>query len=248
MNYIRIFLITILIFNLSACFEKQDENTWVVGTSADNPPFEYMKNGKIVGFDVDLMIAIGQHLGKNIEFKNMDFHGLLAAVSTKNVDFVVAGLSITPERMVRVDFSVPYCDAKIALLVKAKDKINGPADLKGGIVGSQLGTIWSLINHDLGINYGFQPKTLANNLILVEELKSGRINAVILEESQAKKFVKKNSLFHSFNVKQYASSFAIAMPKKSINKRNIDHTIKTLQKNGVINDLAKKWGISSASK
>ena len=247
MKYIKLLIITILALSLSGCFDNQDENTWIVGTSADNPPYEYMKNGKIVGFDIDLMIAIGQHLGKNIEFKNMDFHGLLAAVSTKNVDFVIAGMSITKERLARVDFSIPYCDAKIALLVKAKDEITKPADLKGKVVGSQLGTIWSLINHDMGIHHGFQPKTLANNLILVEELKSGRIDAVILEEAQAKKFATKNPQFQSLQVEQYSSSFAIAMPKNSINKKNNDHTIKTLQKNGVINDLAKKWRIVSAN-
>ncbi|RTK93658.1 MAG: transporter substrate-binding domain-containing protein [Rickettsiales bacterium] len=247
MKYIKLLIITILALSLSGCFDNKDENTWIVGTSADNPPYEYMKNGKIVGFDIDLMIAIGQHLGKNIEFKNMDFHGLLAAVSTKNVDFVVAGMSITKERLARVDFSIPYCDARIALLVRAKDEITKPSDLKGKVVGSQLGTIWSLINHDMGIHHGFQPKTLANNLILVEELKSGRIDAVILEEAQAKKFVSKNPQFQSFHVEQYSSSFAIAMPKNSINKKNIDHTIKTLQKNGVINDLAKKWGIAHAN-
>lgn len=242
-------LIYILIFSLllSACSSERDENTWIVGTSADNPPYEYMRNGKIEGFDIDLMIAVGQHLGKNIEFVNMEFQGLLASLSSKTVDFVIAGMSVTRDRQMRVDFSIPYTNAKVAVLVKRDSGIKDPEGLRGKIVGSQLGTIWSLIAHDLGLSYGFSTKTLANNLMLVEELKLGRVSGIILEEYQVEKFTAKDPQFSGFSVDaKYSSSFAIAMPKNSINKKNINHTIKSLQKNGTIEKLARKWGIAGA--
>ena len=105
MNIIKFVSLVTLLFFMSSCFEKQDQDLWIVATSPDNPPYEHIKDGEIEGFDIDLMIAIGQHLGKNIEFKNMEFHGLIAALATRNVDMVIAGMSITPERLSKVDFS-----------------------------------------------------------------------------------------------------------------------------------------------
>ncbi len=215
MNKFKILLAIILSISLVSCSELRDDDTWVVGTSADNPPYEFMQDGEIVGFDIDLMVAIGQHLGKNIEFRNMEFHGLLASLSSENVDMVVAGMSITPERQKRVAFSVPYTDARIAVLFRREDGFKRGEDLKGKQAGAQLGTIWTLIAHDMSVKYEFRTKALANNLMLVEELKNKRMDAIVLEESQAEKFMDKYPKLSSFPVKQYGSSFAIALPKKT---------------------------------
>ena len=80
---IKKLLLLIALFSLSSCFEDKDENVWIVGTSADNPPYEFIQNGEIVGFDIDFITEIGKHLGKRVEFKNMEFHTLLAALSAK---------------------------------------------------------------------------------------------------------------------------------------------------------------------
>jgi polar amino acid transport system substrate-binding protein len=247
MNIPKIGIIVAICLVLISCSDNRDD-TWLVGTSPDNPPYEYMKNGQVAGFDIDLMKAIGQHLGKKIEFKTMEFQGLLAALSSKNVDMVIAGLSVTPQRQARVDFSVPYSNARIAMLVDKKHHIIKADDLKPNmVVGAQLGTIWSLIAHDMSVVHGFRIKSLASNLILVEELKAKRIDAVILEESQAEQFATKNPGLSNFSVKEYGSSFAIALPKNSPIKKNIDYTIKSLKNNGTIDALNKKWGIISAN-
>jgi polar amino acid transport system substrate-binding protein len=129
------------------------------------------------------------------------------------------------------------------MLFRKNDSYKEAANLKEKMVGAQLGTIWSLIAHDISIKHNFKTKDLASNLMLVEELKTGRIDAVILEETQAKKFVDKNPELSSFPLSQYESSFAIALPKGSLAKKNIDHTIKALKTNGTINALTKKWGL-----
>jgi len=246
MNKFKILLALIMSLSLLSCGDSRDDNTWVVGTSADNPPYEFMKNGEIVGFDIDLMVAIGQHLGKNIEFRNMDFHGLIAALASDNVDMVISGMSITPERQKRITFSTPYTDARIAVLFRRNDGFKQAEDLQGKKAGAQLGTIWTLIAHDMSRKHHFSTKALANNLMLVEELKNQRLDAIVLEESQAESFMDKYPKLSSFPVEQYASSFAIAMPKQTDLKKNVDHSIKQLKGNGTISALAKKWGILSA--
>lgn len=241
----KIILVTILSCFLTSCSDNTDKGTLIVATSADNPPYENMKNGEIVGFDIDLMNEVGKHLGKKIEFRNMEFYGILASLSAKNVDMAIAAMSVTTERQAMVDFSVPYTDARIAVLFRQKDHFNNPDSLKGKIIGAQLGTIWALIANEMSLKHNFKTLSLANNLMLVEELKNERIDAMVLEEAQVVKFIEKNPMLASFSVKEYGSSFAIALPKDSPLKKDIDLAIEELKKNGTIDSLSKKWGIIS---
>ena len=243
---LNILLPALILFLLSACFDDKADDVWIVGTSADNPPYEFIQNGELVGFDIDFITEIGKHLGKSLEFKNMDFHSLLAALSTNSVDLVVAGLSVTPERQLRVDFSIPYTSSRIAILYRGEDKFTDPEDLKGKQVGAQLGTIWGLIAHDLAVANGFNIISLSSNLMLIEELKSKRIDAVVLEEVQTDKFIEIYPNLSRFVEKNLGSSFAIAMPKDFASKKNIDHAIKALRSNGTTQTLAKKWGLVGA--
>lgn len=247
MKKISIILTLVASLVLTACDFKGDENLWVVGTSADNPPYEYMENGEIVGFDIDFITEVGRHLGKRVEFKNMEFHSLLAALATNNVDLVVAGMSITNDRMKRVDFSIPYTSAKVALLYRKADKMTRPADFAGKKVAGQLGSIFSIIAHQMAVDHKSQVSSLSSNLMLVEELKNKRIDGVVLETSQAMKFASQHKTLDYFEVKEFGTSFAVVLPKGSKLKNNIDHTIKSLRKSGKLEDLEQKWGISSAA-
>ena len=148
--------------------------------------------------------------------------------------------------MLRVDFSIPYTHSKIAILYRGEDKFADNQDLKGKKVGAQLGTIWSLIAHDLATQHNFSTISLSSNLMLIEELNSGRIDAVILEDVQAKKFIQIYPHLSILVKEDSRSSFAIAMPKNFPSKKNIDQAIKSLRSNGTTQTLAKKWGLEGA--
>lgn len=236
----------VALFVLSACGSKKDDDNWIVATSADNPPYEYMERGQIKGFDIDLIKEIGKRFDKNIIFKNTDFHGLLAALGSNNVDLVIAGMTPTEERTNKVDFSEAYIETKIAFLVKKDDNISSLVDLKGKKIGSQLGTIWSNIAGELAKEYHFKNKTLANNLILVEELKLGRIDAVMMEQVQVQRLMSKSDIFSSFEIENI-SEFAIAMPKDSPLKEQINKAIKEMEADGTMQALQAKWGLVSGN-
>ncbi len=244
MNKIKNLILASLAFLLVSCSNQNDEDLWVVGTSADNPPYEFIKNGEVQGFDIDLIKAIAKHADKKIEIKNMEFHGLIAALNSKNVEMVVAGMSVTEERLKKIDFSIPYTEADITVLTRKEDGIEKPGDLTGKILGSQLGTIWAITAYDLSVEHKFETKNLSNNLILVEELKQKRIDGVVLEGFQAEEFIKKNPQLSSFKIKGKDSDFAIALPKSSKDKELVDEAIKALKADGTIAELSKKWGIN----
>ncbi|WPY01370.1 Putative amino acid ABC transporter substrate-binding protein [Candidatus Trichorickettsia mobilis] len=242
MRLFQLSIISLLALILFGCGNpKDDENTLIVGTSADNPPYEYMKSNQIVGLDIEVIEEIAKHLGKKVKIENLDFNGLLAALSSDRVDLVIAGLSVTPERQAMVDFSDPYTSGSIAVLYRANDNFKDVTNLGNKVVGAQLGTIWSQFAQSVSIKHNAKVITLATNIALVEELKSKAVDAVILEQQQAINFMENNSELASFVIKSLTSDFAIALPKHSPLKVNIDGAIKALKEDGTIDKIMVKW-------
>lgn len=233
-------LALLLAFILTGC-EQKLENALVVATSADNPPYEFIQNNQIVGLDIDVINAIADNLGKKIVIKNLDFPGLLPALTSGKADLIIAGLSITPERSAKVDFSETYTAASVAVLYRKQDGLTDQTSLARKNIGAQLGTVWGEISKELAEKYNGKVHFLSNNLMLVEELKAGVIDALVLETAQAGKFIITNPQLDSFVLTDFFSEFAIAMPKNSLLKTDIDNAIRMLKQNGTIGDINKKW-------
>lgn len=230
----------LLVFMLLGC-EQKLKDTITVATSADNPPYEFIQNNQIVGLDIDVVNAIADNLGKKLIIKNLDFPGLLPSLTGGKADLVIAGLSVTTERLAKVDFSEIYTAAKIAVLYRKQDNLKDQSSLAYKNIGAQLGTIWGEIARELAGKYSAKVHFLSNNLMLVEELKSNVIDALILEAAQVNKFIIANPQLGSFVLENFSSEFAIAMPKNSPLKTDVDNAIRMLKQNGTINDINKKW-------
>jgi ABC-type amino acid transport substrate-binding protein len=110
--------------------------------NAEYPPFEYVENGEILGFDVDLVTAIAERAGFEFELVNTRWDGIFTALAAGEFDMVASAATITPEREEQVDFSDPYFYAsqRIAVLASRADEIQTVEDLAGLRIGVQLGT------------------------------------------------------------------------------------------------------------
>jgi polar amino acid transport system substrate-binding protein len=108
---------------LSACGQGSD--ALKVGIEAKYPPFETTKpGGGYEGFDIDLVEALGRHLGRPVEFKDMAWDSLIPELQAGRIDLICSGMSYTDERAKTVDFSKPYAQAPMSVLVnttRAKD-------------------------------------------------------------------------------------------------------------------------------
>ena len=89
-----------------------------LGTNAAFPPFEYVEGNAIVGFDISMGQYIAKDLAKNLEVVDMAFDSLIAALGSGTIDFVAAGMSVTPEREKNVDFSIPYYKSEQVIIIK----------------------------------------------------------------------------------------------------------------------------------
>lgn len=198
----------------------------VLGTAADYPPYEFHKEidgqDQIVGFDIEIAKAIAAELGVELEIVDMKFEGLLPALVTNDIDFIVAGMVATEERKESVDFSIPYYQAQQRFIVKAvdADTLKTPGDFAGKKIGAQKSTIQENIALEKFSSAEYVGLSKITDLIL--ELKNNKIDGVILVEPVAKAYVKQNSdLFLADEVLGQEDGVAIA-----VNKGNEDFLVK----------------------
>ncbi|MCG7405717.1 MULTISPECIES: transporter substrate-binding domain-containing protein [Caballeronia] len=113
-----------------------------IATEARYAPFEYVDNGKIVGYDADLMAYVLKSL-PDVKVKQLDlpFQGLLPGLDAKRFDLVVTAVTVNKDRADHFAFTVPVADATTGVLTRSADtSIKAPNDLNGKVVGSQTGS------------------------------------------------------------------------------------------------------------
>ena len=153
-------------------------NTLVVYTEAGFAPFEYLSDGQIVGVDVDIMNQVGERLGRDVRFENVNFDYIVDAVSQGNLTNVgAAGLSITEERKEKVDFSIPYYTASLYVIYKA-DGTMAPAISESTAENGEV-IYWDSL---AGMNIGVQGGTTAD-IFLKGEIESGVLTGTNTERT-----------------------------------------------------------------
>lgn len=192
------------------------EDMLVVYTEAGFAPFEYIKDGKIVGVDVDIMNKVGEKLGKKIKFENVKFDNIIDAVSAgKLCNVGAAGISINEERKEKVAFSNEYYTANLYVIYKVADKTNYESkttddvtgvywdSMKGNKIAVQTGTTADLFLSDEiaegGALYPAQGETAAAPVrfdalaTAVASVETGDSNVLIIDELPAKQLIKDKS-------------------------------------------------------
>ncbi|MFN7710080.1 MAG: transporter substrate-binding domain-containing protein [Holosporales bacterium] len=215
-------------------------------TSADNPPFELIQtaNGasEIVGFDIDLMKAVGEVLGVEIEFQDMDFGSLIPALQSGRGDLAMSAISMTPEREKVVRFSETYFIARIGVVTVKGKGIARDAEFKNKKVGVQMGTTFeSLMREIVAKDETIELISLNRLGELVQEIKSGRLDAVVMDELAAKSFADLNPGLEFNTLEGHDAPYAIAFPKDSPWVDKVNEALRKLKADGKIDVLVQKW-------
>lgn len=233
---IGLFTVTMmLVVLLVGCGTKKD--TIIVGTEAGFAPYEYMKGNDVVGIDMDIAQAIADHLGKELEIKNMDFDGALLEVQNGTVDFVAAGVSISEDRAEVMDFSIEYVDSTEVVVVNRENPTVGDLDdLDNKIIGVQQGNI-----ADFWVEENISAKEIKRYTRFAqatEDLKNGKIDCIVMDQFPAEDMVAANSDLTILDGVLFEDKYAIAVKKG--NKELLDDintVIEQLKADGKIEEF-----------
>ncbi|MGL4772632.1 MAG: transporter substrate-binding domain-containing protein [Clostridium sp.] len=244
-------LIGVMSFSLVACGgeKKAEEKDMldaikengkvVVGLSADYAPYEFhaMIDGKdtIVGFDIDLAKEIAKDMDVKLEIQELEFESIIAAIPAGKIDLGISGLNPDEKRKKSVDFSDIYYQSSHTILVKKEnvDKFTKVEDFKDVNVGAQMGSTQQEIAEEKLT--GSKVKLLSNVNNLVLELKTDKVQALVVEKPVADMIIKANPelAVGKLEFKDESGGNAVAFKKGSPKlTEQINKTIKRLKDSG----------------
>ncbi len=240
---IKFFLITLLAGLVYLLFFSEYKGSakekLVFGTSGTYPPFEFTQNGVLTGFDVELAKLVADELGKEAEFIDMDFGVILTALNSGSIDAGIAAVTATDARKKNFDFSQEYYYETIAAVYSPGIKIKSKADLKGKTILCQLGTTM----YDFAKTIpGAKVSAVDSIAQIMESLKSGLIDVVLIDGAQAKVWQRKNPEVSYTIVDSSEFGYGIVVKKGNeqllADLNNALYNIKTL---GKLEKLEQKW-------
>lgn len=160
--------------------------TIVIAQDATWPPMEFVnENKEIIGFDTDYMRAAAKEAGYDVEFKNVAWDGIFSGLEGGKYDAVCSSVTITDERKKTMDFSVPYFKVRQALVVPKTSTAKNLEDLKGQMVGAQIGTTGYFAVKAVS---GIEPKSYDEIGLAMEDLFNGRIAGVVCDDPVAAQY------------------------------------------------------------
>jgi polar amino acid transport system substrate-binding protein len=211
-----------------------------VGSDIPYPPFEQGKKGSYTGFDVELMGAIGEEIGREPEFIDSSFETIFRDVAQGKFEAVMSAATITEEREKVVAFSNPYYLSEQAILVKEGSSIKGLADLKGKTVAAQQGTTGLELGKEKAEASELRPYPEGPDAI--NALKAGTVEAVIIDAPVAANAVEETGGIEVAEKVPTEETYGIAVAKESTELlEQINEGLATVLENGKYTTIYEKW-------
>jgi ABC-type amino acid transport substrate-binding protein len=211
-----------------------------VGSDIPYPPFEQGKAGNYTGFDIELMEAIGKKIGRTPEFQDTSFETIFRDVAQGKFEAVISAATITEEREKAVAFSDPYYLSEQAILVKEGSDITGLDDLSGKTVGAQQGTTGLELGKEKADAGELRPYPEGPDA--VNALKSGTVEAVIIDAPVAQNAVEKSGGVEIAEKVPTEESYGIALAKDNSELlEEINTGLEEVISDGTYTTIYKKW-------
>jgi ABC-type amino acid transport substrate-binding protein len=211
-----------------------------VGSDIPYPPFEQGKPGNYTGFDIELMEAIGEKIGRTPEFQDTSFETIFRDVQQGKFDAAISAATITEEREKAVDFSNPYYLSEQAVLVKEGSSIKSLEELEGKTVGVQQGTTGQeLAKEEIG---GAEIRPFPEGPDAVNALKSGTVEGVVIDAPVAQNAVEKSGGVEIAEKIPTEEDYGIAVAQGETELlEEINQGLKEAEEDGTYTKIFKKW-------
>lgn len=221
--------------------QAQSGDALRVATDATFMPFEFQQNGKLTGFDIELVEAVAQKMGKKVEWTSIDFKGLIPGMLAKRFDMAVSAIYITDERKKVVDFTDSYYPGGLVMLVKKDNTtIKGPEDLEGKKVSVQVGT------KSVAYLQEKFPKVerveVEKNQEMFSLVEIGRVDAAVTGKPAAKLFAQSRPsvkvIDKQLTVEEYGMAVRKDLPELT---KELNAALVKVKADGTYDKLVQKW-------
>ena len=201
-----------------AAFTTVEEGKLIMSTNAAFPPYEMTDDtGAVVGIDADIAAAIAEKLGLELQIDDMDFDSALLAVQQGKSDMVMAGVSITDDRLLVMDFTDSYATGVQVVIVKEGSDVTLD-NLGEKMIGTQRGTTGNIYASDTPENGGYGEDHVVaydNGITAVQALMNGQVDCVIIDNGPAQEFVNANPGLTILETPWVEESYAIGLNKEN---------------------------------
>ena len=212
-----------------------------MSTNAAFPPYEMTTDsGELEGIDIDVAAAVAKKLGLELQVDDMDFDAALLAAQNGKSDMVMAGVTVTDERLKVMDFSDTYAEGIQSIIVPEDSDIASADDLAGKIIGTQRGTTGYIYCTD---DFG-EDSVVAydDGLTAVQALNNGQVDAVVVDNAPAKEFVAANPGLKILDAAYAQEDYAIGVAKGNTELLNaINGALEELQADGTLQSIVDKY-------
>jgi glutamine transport system substrate-binding protein len=219
--------------------------TLKVVTDPSFVPFEMMdtETGEMIGFDMEIIREVADRAGFEIDLNTMDFNGIIPAIQTGNVDIAIAGITITDEREEIVDFSNPYYDSGLRLLVReGNDDIKEFDDLEGKKVGTKIGsTSYDYLMKNLEADDGVTPYPGSSDMYMA--LMSRAVDAVFYDAPNVGYFArtKGEGKVKTVGPLYEGQQYGIALVEGSKWVDEVNTALASMKEDGTYKKIYEKW-------
>ncbi len=202
---------------------------------------------EIIGFEIDLMNAIGKQLNRKSVFVQNQWDGLIPGLQRGNYDLAVNGIEITEDRKQQVNFSIPYyaCGEQLSVRI-AENSINSLADLKGKVVGTLKASLAQRILERANLEQGsrMEIRSYENQNNAYDDLALGRLDAVLMDWPIAVYYSQPNPKLKFTGPSIERMEYGIAVRREDTELlKQVNEALLALVKSGEMQRIYEKWGI-----
>ena len=223
-----------------------EEGKLIMSTNAAFPPYEMTNDaGEYEGIDVDMATEIANRLGLELQIDDMDFDAALLAVQTGKSDIAMAGITVTEDRLVNMDFSDTYANGVQVVIVPEDSDIASIDDLNGKMIGVQRGTTGDMYCSADPEDGGYGEDNVTkfdNGLTAVQNLISGKVDAVVIDNAPAQEFVAANPGLKILDTTFADEDYAIGVAKGNTQLLDaINSILADMEADGTTQNIISKY-------
>ena len=207
-------------------------------TEATFPPYEFRQGTEVVGIDVEICKAIAKELGKELAVEDVEFDSVLPSLIAGKAELAAAGITVTEDRKMKVDFSTPYVRTGIVMVYEKSTPYDDGEAAKGKRIGVQNGTTSAdYVREQLGQ----EPEMFDSPASAFAALKQGKVNLVIADVDPAKNLIKGESDYEVsdfLTVEEYAVAIKKGQPELLA---VVNRVIEDLRDSGELDEIKDEW-------